>query len=109
MLKSPLKKIEALIGFAAKAGKVVSGDQAVKAKLRHGTVRLLILAEDASQEITEYYCFKGLELGIPVIVSGTKLELGLAAGKSQRAVIGIMDKGFASSILKQVRENVVMD
>jgi ribosomal protein L7Ae-like RNA K-turn-binding protein len=109
LLKCPLPKIEAILGFAAKAGKIVAGEQAVRAKLRQGSVLLIVLAQDASGEITRYYSYKSNEMGIPVICSGTKLELGLAVGKSQRAVIGIIDRGFAASILKQVREKAGMD
>jgi ribosomal protein L7Ae-like RNA K-turn-binding protein len=107
--KYPLLKIEAILGFAAKAGKIVAGEQAVRAKLRQGSVLLIVVAEDASDEITRYYSFKGNEMEIPVICSGTKLELGLAVGKSQRAVLGIIDRGFAASILKRVREKAGMD
>lgn len=109
MPKLPLPKIEALLGFAAKAGKVVAGEQAVRSKLRQGSVLLIVLAEDASREITRYYSFKAKEMGIPVICSGTKLELGLAIGKSPRAVVGILDRGFAASIFRQVREKAGMD
>lgn len=109
MLKCPLEKIEALLGFAAKAGQVVPGDQAVRTKLRHGNVYLILLAEDASKEIIDYYKFKGEEMGIPVICTGTKLQLGWVIGKSQRAVVGIRDRQFANSILRQVREKKAME
>lgn len=109
MLKCPLEKIEALLGFAAKAGKVVPGDKAVRTKLKHGHLHLILLAEDASDEIIDYYQYKGEEMSIPVICTGTKLELGWVIGKSQRVVVGISDQHFANSILKQVRETKAME
>lgn len=109
MRKFPLEKIEALLGFAAKAGKVVPGDNAVRSKLRHGKIHLILLAEDASDDITEYYHYKGEEMGIPVICTGTKVKLGWVIGKSQRVVLGISDQQFANSILKQVREKTAME
>lgn len=107
--KYPLQKIEALIGFAARAGKVISGDTATRGKFRKGAIFLIVLAEDASAEIVDYYIFKAKELQIPIVCSGTKLDLGLAIGKSPRAVLGIVDRWFAESIVKQVREKKGMD
>lgn len=107
--KCSLRVIEDLLGFASKAGKIAAGDMATRGKLRKGGIFLLILAEDAAQEIVNYYTFKGEELNIPVISSGTKLELGLAIGKSHRAVLGVIDGLFAESIVKRVREKESMD
>ncbi|HHY59962.1 MAG TPA: hypothetical protein GX504_05035 [Clostridia bacterium] len=109
LVRCPFRKIEALLGFAAKAGKVVSGEEAVKAKLRHGKIHLLLLAEDASGEVVKYFRYKSEEMGVPLICAGHKIEIGWAIGKSRRAVVGITDPQFAKSILTRAREKQAME
>lgn len=105
----PLKQIEALLGFAAKSGKIVAGDNAAKDKLKKGNIYLIILASDASQELRDYYVYNSEKHKIPLVSSGKKLELGLAIGKSQRGVIGITDKQLAGSIVKLIKEKEEMN
>lgn len=104
-----LTKIRALLGFAAKSGKIFSGNEAVRRQLDKGTIFLIILAKDASRDIAAYYMYNCTTLGVPIICAGTKYDLGLSIGKSQRAVIGISDQSFAKNIVRKVRENEGMD
>lgn len=89
--------------MANRAGKVVSGGTATRVKLEEGLVFLVIVAENASQEIKEYYRYKSQETGIPLLLAPSKLELGLSVGKSERAVMGILDRRFAREIWKRAR------
>jgi ribosomal protein L7Ae-like RNA K-turn-binding protein len=41
-------------------------------------------------------------MGIPVLTGGSKVALGMAIGQSPKAVLMIMDKGFAETIIKTV-------
>ncbi|HHW08045.1 MAG TPA: 50S ribosomal protein L7ae [Clostridia bacterium] len=104
-----MERIEGLLGFAARAGKAVAGEQAVRTKLRYGKIHLILLAEDASKEVISYFSHKSREMGIPVICTGTKVKLGWVIGKSRRAVVGISDRQFAKSILARVREKQAME
>lgn len=105
----PLQQIEALLGFASKSGNIAAGDNATRDKLRKGNVYLIILASDASGELIDHYIFHSKKQQITLICSGTKLELGLAIGKSQRGVIGITDRQLARSIINLIREKEGMD
>ena len=89
-----IERIQNLLGIARRAGKVTSGEAQVEAMLKKGKGFLLLLAED-SGTVQKKFSFWADSLAIPVIVNGTKQELGLAIGMSPRSVILIMDVGFA--------------
>lgn len=93
------ERICTLLGFARRAAKVVSGDSQVEAILKKGKGYLLILAEDAPG-ISKKYDKWAEDLKIPVMVTGTKLELGMAMGLSPRGAVLITDQGFAKAILE---------
>jgi len=88
-----IKKVFSLIGLAMRAGKVVSGDDSTL-----GRVKLVLIAEDASNNTQKLFKDKSSYRKIPYIICSTKNDMGLAMGKSPRAVIGIKDDGFAESI-----------
>lgn len=92
-------KILSYIGMARRAGKIVSGESQVEAMLKKNKGQLLILAEDAPGVQRKYEQWAG-DLKIPIIIIGTKQELGIALGLSPRSVILVMDDGFAKAILK---------
>jgi LSU ribosomal protein L7AE len=85
--------------MARRAGKIVSGESQVEALLKKNKGQLLILAEDAPGVKRKYEQWAG-DLKIPIIIFGTKQELGIALGLSPRSVILVMDDGFAKAILK---------
>ncbi len=91
-------KTDALLGFAARSRNLVSGDNSCRARLR--SIRLLILAEDASEDAQNY--FKNHFQG-PVLLYGDRDHLGHLIGKSPRMVIGITDRQFARSIEESLR------
>lgn len=87
-----------LLGLCQRAGKVVSGDNAVRASLPKGKIKLLIIADDTSERIKKEYLHLGKTNNVPVILALTKQELGLAIGKSARAAVAITDGNFAQGI-----------
>lgn len=90
-------RIKTLLGFAQKAGKIISGDNVCQARFKN--IQLVILARDSSEEIKEYYYYKCAKVGTPILEMGNKVDLGLTIGKSPRAVVGIIDINFARQIL----------
>lgn len=88
-----------LLGIARRAGKVCSGESQVEAFLKKNKGYLIIVAEDSPGANSKFSQW-AKNLGIPVIISGNKQELGLAIGLSPRAIVLVMDQGFANAILK---------
>lgn len=95
-----LKELKTFLGFAQKAGQVVSGLTSVRSQLVKRKVYLLVLAEDSSQSAKNDFLQLCEKMQVPVFIKGTKSELGLAIGKSPRFVLGIMDRSFAEKISK---------
>ncbi len=92
-----------LIGLAERAGKAVSGADAVKASLLRGKARILICTRDISRgtmdkilTAAERGAREGKE---PALYSfGESERLGMSMGRPPRTVLAIEDKGFAEGL-----------
>ena len=94
-----------LLSIAEKAGKTVSGSDAVMEEIRKKRAKLVILSEDASQNTRKQFQDKSAYREIPVIFLGNSEELGHALGKPPRVVVCVLDEGLSNSILKVARES----
>ncbi|ADY56541.1 LSU ribosomal protein L7AE [Syntrophobotulus glycolicus DSM 8271] len=97
------ERFESLLGMAMKAGKIAFGSFQVEGVLKRKKGFLLIVAGDAST--TAKYEMWAKDLGIQVLTGGSKVALGRAIGQSPKAVLMIMDKGFAEAIKKTVEQS----
>ena len=88
------------LGFAQKAGKIVSGENTVEAKIKDKRTCGLIVAADAPEPTKEKMERLAVQRRIPVLFFGEKARLGNAIGKSPRNVVLILDKNFAEQILR---------
>lgn len=97
-----INKVYGLLGISSKAGKVISGTDIILEKMERKKVKLVIIAEDASEKTIKnmkYYCNKeNLEL----IIYGNILENSKAIGKHNRATIAIIDQNLANAIKKLI-------
>lgn len=91
-------QVHNLLGLAQRAGKLISGEGSVENALRKGKVKLLILAEDASDNTSKLFHNMAQTAGVPLYIYGTKVALGLAIGKSHRAAIAITDANFVRGL-----------
>ncbi len=97
-----VNKVYGLLGIASKAGKVISGTDIILEKMTRKKVKLVIIAEDASEKTIKnmkYYCNKE---NVEVIVYGNISENSKAIGKNNRATIGIIDQNLADAIKKLI-------
>lgn len=92
--------MKALLGFARKAGKVYSGESQVEALFKKQKGHLVIIANDSQGALTKFEKWSQ-DLNIPIIIGGSKEELGSVIGMSPRSVVLIADKGFAEAIIKE--------
>ena len=84
------------LGLAQKAGKIASGDFAVKSALKGGKVKLLIIASDASDNsMKDIYYLAGL-YSVKTIEILDREQLGMAIGKAKRTAIAVLDANFAN-------------
>ncbi|NLY43602.1 MAG: 50S ribosomal protein L7ae [Clostridiaceae bacterium] len=91
-------KVYGMIGLAQKAGKVVTGEEGCAEAIKKGKSKLVIIAENSSDNTKKKFMDMCFYRNIPYIVFGTKELLGKYTGKKNRAVLSIRDKNFATTI-----------
>lgn len=94
------ERIYTMLGFAQKAGKLVSGENTVEAEVKNKKACLLVVAEDAPERTKERMKNMSVKYHTGYMLFGEKNGLGQAIGKSPRNVILILDKNFAAQINK---------
>ena len=93
-------KILGLIGLAARARKVCFGADSVEERTNKKKVKLLIVAEDASERTKDKFKKVAEKEKVPVIIKGEIEILSKAIGKSNKAIIGIEDVNLSNEIQK---------
>lgn len=96
------KKILSLVGLATKAGKIASGEFQTEAAIKDRTAKIVLIAEDASENTKKLFLDKSSFYGIPSYFIGTKETLGRAIGKEYRAVLAVSEEGLADAIQKKI-------
>ncbi len=91
-------RILSLLGFAQRAGKLVSGDAGVRAMLQKKRASLILIAADAADNTKEVFVRLSTQAKVEWREYATKDALGQAIGKPQRSVLAVVDAGFARTI-----------
>ena len=94
-------KILGLLGLAMKAGKVSFGSDSVEENIVKKKVKLVIVSKDSSERTKKKFEDICQNYKIPIIIDGDIESLSKAIGKNNKAIIGIKDINFASSIQKK--------
>lgn len=89
-------QIKALLGFAKRAGQVISGKNSCLVSMKK--IVLIIFAVD-TKESTKAVVQK--KYRGPILVLGDKVSLGNCVGREEVSVLGITDKGFADKISEE--------
>ena len=97
-------KVLSMLGLCARARKVASGEFQTEKAIKEGKARLVIVAEDASENTKKLFHNKSEFYEVPCFVYGTKESLGHAIGNEMRASLAVMDEGFATEIQKRLQE-----
>lgn len=95
-------KILSYIGLAAKAGKLASGEFLTEKSVKEGKAKLVIVAEDASDNTKKLFINKCDYYHVRMEVLSNKEQLGHAMGKQFRASLAILDQGFSDAIVKHI-------
>lgn len=99
-----IRKELSLLGLAAKAGKIVSGEFATEKAVRAGKTFLVLAAEDASENTRKKFKDMCTYYEVPFYIIGSKEELGTAIGKEYRASLGVVDENFAVAMVKKLEK-----
>ena len=91
-----------MIGIAAKAGSVASGEFSTEKAVKTGHAYLVIVSEEASANTNKMFTNMTDFYEVPMCVFGTKEELGRCIGKEFRASMAITDENLANAIEKKL-------
>lgn len=91
-------KVYSFIGLATKARKLLTGDETCEKAVKSGSVYLVIVSEDASDNTKKKFGDICKYRGVDILFFGTKEKLGKYSGKEMRSVIAVTDKGFAGHL-----------
>ena len=93
-------KILGLIGLAAKARNVAYGADSVETEIKKKKVKLIVVADLASDRTKEKFKKLSKDFEIPIIIDGTIEEISKAIGKENKAIIGVKDINISKQIEK---------
>ena len=85
-------RILTFLGLATKAGKTVSGADAVSEAVVRDCAYLVLVAEDASEGTSKKIAFLSRQAGVSFCRFSTRQKLGKFLGKDDRAVAAVLDK-----------------
>ena len=101
------KKISNMLGLAQRAGLLSGGGLAAESAVKAGKARLLVIAEDASENTQKKFSDMASYRKIPLICCGSCEELGRSIGQGLRSSAAITDQGMADAILKLFQSEVM--
>ncbi len=91
-------KALSMLGMAARAGKAASGEFAVEKAVKQGTAKLVLLAEDASDNTKKKFTDMCSYRKVPCLLAADRETLGRAVGKDFRACAAVEDENLAKVI-----------
>lgn len=93
------KKFFSLLGLANRARKLTTGEELALRAVRNGQAKLVIISEDISEKTEKTIQNKCKYYNVPLLKTGTREMLGGAIGKESRAIIAVLDHGFAKQLV----------
>ena len=91
-------KVLSYLGFAAKARKLVTGYNTCIYMMEKKKIRLLILAEDLSENSVKKMASAAEKHNVPCKIYGAGEQLSKITGNAGKGIFGITDKNFAKVI-----------
>ena len=96
------RKIISYLGFAKKSGNLLAGGNTCTYAMAKGKVKLMILAEDISENSEKKIMKEIRKNNVPYVRYGDSEEMSHAIGSSGRTVFALCDRNFAEVILKEI-------
>ena len=96
-------RVFGLLGLAAKAGKVQSGEFSTEKAVKEGRAFLVIVSEESSDNTKKKFQNMCTYYQVPIWIYGTKEQLGAAMGKEFRASLAVTDENLAAAMEKQLK------
>lgn len=95
-------RILSMLGLAAKAGKIVSGEFSTEKAIKSGKAFLVIVSEEASENTKKMFRDKCAFYETAIVFFGDKESLGHSIGRRFRASLAVVDEGLAQALQKKL-------
>lgn len=96
-------RILSLLGLAAKAGKIASGEFSTEKAVKSGKAFLVVVSVEASENTKKKFRNMCSFYQVPMCLYAQKEILGHAIGKEIRASLAVTDEGFARSLKEKLK------
>ena len=93
-------KFYSFIGLIQKSGNLITGYNNCEFEIKKDKCKLIIIAEDASENTKKKFTNMCNTRELPFITLGSKEQLGQSIGKSPASVLAIKDEGMSKVVLK---------
>jgi ribosomal protein L7Ae-like RNA K-turn-binding protein len=90
-----LRRIQSLLGFAVKAGRVTPGFSLTRQGLESGEVGFVLAARDLAPRRLEALARVAARRGVTLIVAWSQVELGSFLDRGATGAVGITDRSLA--------------
>ena len=97
-------KVLSMIGMAARAGNIASGEFSTEKAVKSGKAYLVVLAKDASQNTKKHFSDMCAFRGTPYYEYADKTQLGKSIRKEYRASLAVTEEHLAGAIIKRLME-----
>ena len=94
-----------MLGIAAKAGKVVSGEFSTEKAVKSGHAYLVIVSAEASENTKKSFLNMTAVYNVPCYCYASKEELGRYIGKQLRASLKVTDENLARAAESKLKES----
>lgn len=96
------KKVISYLGFAKKSGSLMAGVNTCTFGMNKGKVKLMILAEDISENSEKKIMKEIRKHGVEYVKYGNSEEMSRAIGSQGRSVFAICDINFSEVIKNEI-------
>lgn len=97
-------KALSMLGIAAKANGIVSGEYQTEHAVKSGEAYLVIVAEDASENTKKMFRNMCEFYEVEIVFYGSKESLGHCIGKEFRASLAVIDESLANAVRKKLAQ-----
>ncbi len=96
-------RILSMLGLAAKAGKIASGEFSTEKAVKSRQAFLVIVSKEASENTKKMFRNMCAFYQVPMYLYASKEALGNAIGRQFRASLAVLDQGFARSLEEKLK------
>ena len=97
-----MDRILSLLGFAKKAGKLVTGTNAVLRSILYGDAYIVIVTKDAGNSVKDKFKRLCLENDVKFYVFGNEQDFERATGEKNKVIYSVVEAGFSNKLIELI-------